>query len=1059
MNGRDDRPRIHVAHRLLRARDWQDRRQFADLCAWWRVGHGGVCALVGIGGAGKTAIADRFVRSLSGVLPAPDVAVDDSLGPPRGLFVFSFYDAPNPDAFFAELAAWLRHEPLDENAPAPSYAQTRMLLEEERGVLLVLDGLEKVQDAAERGGYFGRLLDGRLRDLVLRAAGGWLPGARLLITSRFQLFDPLAEGSPWFVQIPVEELTLEASVALLRERGVRGPRHRLEALARGQGCHALSVDLLGGYVARFCGGDPARLTPDAAAPAPDAGVDPRLAALREQERRFARLAERYAEALGTDDPAALALLQRACLFRLGADAGTLASIFTGEGKEKVAGPDLARLDRAGLEAKLALLTEMKLLERGDEGRYSVHPAVRDGFLDNLEEETSLRSHEAARQGLEVSLGDAPGTNPSDSTILDLLEEIVHHTLAAGHVDEAWGVYRNRIGGYRNLLWRLGAYERGERICRAFAGGRPPEEAPLPEGLPENVQAIFVTEWALYLKNLGRLDAAARCYERGNEPDYRKKNWAGASVGNRNLAAVLLLAGRLAAGAEAAGEALRLAERADDAGERCEAYAFRAHARDLKGEISAALADFRDALKWLHKSEKKPDRTQYGLAGVQQTLLLIRLGRNEEATSLAETNKKICFGLHGENNQFSTSCDLILADLARERRDFDAARRLLDAAHEWALARDAKEPLCWAALVRARLERDRARAAWRAEGASPPAYDDARRAVEDGLRIARDCGYGIYHLDLLLLRARLALEEGDAERALADVDTALSDGVRPPEGSGLPELLAATDPECGYAWGEAEGRQLRGEALLLQAARRLGNADFAPARSTELPAEVRELIGEAEACLNQALELWRSLRDPEPDNANFIHPETGDEHNHRAAETFRLLDDLAGGILTRYALVDPGWGEEAPSPPAAGSDATPGFDVFLSHNSLDKPALRELKQRLSAYGLSCWLDEDELQPGIPWQWPLEEGIRDSSSVAVLVCSDGLGPWEDEEMQAALRLAVKDKRPVIPVLMPGAPSKPKIPMFLGNRTWVDLRAGLGKEGLDRLVWGITGKKPDS
>ena len=232
MDGRDDTTQVgiehrHIAHRLLRARDWQDRPQLGhDLCDWWRGGHGGVCALVGIGGAGKTAIADRFVRSLPGVLPVPDVAVDETLTPPRGLFVFSFYDAPNPDAFFAELAAWLDDSPEDARV---SYERTVRRLEKEAGVLLVLDGLEKVQDTGERSGYFGRILDGRLRDLVLRAAEGWLPGARLLITSRFQLFDALAEGSPRFWQIPVEELTAEASVALLRQRGVRGPDHRLVA--------------------------------------------------------------------------------------------------------------------------------------------------------------------------------------------------------------------------------------------------------------------------------------------------------------------------------------------------------------------------------------------------------------------------------------------------------------------------------------------------------------------------------------------------------------------------------------------------------------------------------------------------------------------------------------------------------------------------------------------------------------------------------------------------------------------------------------------------------------
>jgi len=77
--------------------------------------------------------------------------------------------------------------------------------------------------------------------------------------------------------------------------------------------------------------------------------------------------------------------------------------------------------------------------------------------------------------------------------------------------------------------------------------------------------------------------------------------------------------------------------------------------------------------------------------------------------------------------------------------------------------------------------------------------------------------------------------------------------------------------------------------------------------------------------------------------------------------------------------------------------------------------------------------------------------------VLIGSDGRGPWEDEEMQAALMLAVRDKRPVIPVLLPGCPTKPELPLFLRNRTWVDLREGYTPAGIARLVWGITGERP--
>src|SRR5262249_46307684 len=95
---------------------------------------------------------------------------------------------------------------------------------------------------------------------------------------------------------------------------------------------------------------------------------------------------------------------------------------------------------------------------------------------------------------------------------------------------------------------------------------------------------------------------------------------------------------------------------------------------------------------------------------------------------------------------------------------------------------------------------------------------------------------------------------------------------------------------------------------------------------------------------------------------------------------------------------------------------------------------------------------------PWQEALEEIIKVTKSAAVLVGADGFGPWEVPEMRACLSQFVDRKLPVIPVLLPGAPAKPALPLFLMQFTWVDLREGLTVDGLDRLVWGITGKKPD-
>ena len=137
---------------------------------------------------------------------------------------------------------------------------------------------------------------------------------------------------------------------------------------------------------------------------------------------------------------------------------------------------------------------------------------------------------------------------------------------------------------------------------------------------------------------------------------------------------------------------------------------------------------------------------------------------------------------------------------------------------------------------------------------------------------------------------------------------------------------------------------------------------------------------------------------------------------------------------------------------------PLIDVFVSHNSSDKPAARALCKALESRGIRPWLDEQQLVPGQPWQEALEDAVETASAVAVLVGADGLGPWEVMEMRAALTESVRKGLPVIPVLLPDAPrATPKLPLFLAQYTWVDLRGGFTEDGLDRLQWGITGRRP--
>ena len=65
-------------------------------------------------------------------------------------------------------------------------------------------------------------------------------------------------------------------------------------------------------------------------------------------------------------------------------------------------------------------------------------------------------------------------------------------------------------------------------------------------------------------------------------------------------------------------------------------------------------------------------------------------------------------------------------------------------------------------------------------------------------------------------------------------------------------------------------------------------------------------------------------------------------------------------------------------------------------------------------------------------------------------------KDRKLKAALKYHELGLS-VIPVLLPGSTCQPELPIFLKQFTWVDLSDGLTNEGVERLVWGITGKKP--
>ena len=386
-------------------------------------------------------------------------------------------------------------------------------------------------------------------------------------------------------------------------------------------------------------------------------------------------------------------------------------------------------------------------------------------------------------------------------------------------------------------------------------------------------------------------------------------------------------------------------------------------------------------------------------------------------------------------------------------DVEDAADELQQASDWALERDAKEVLCWSAMLRGRLELARFGADG---GARSDSVQQAAVATEEGLRIARDCGYAVFHVDLLLQQARVNLLRGRVESALADVSLAVEDGLPADVVTGRPDMPAASDKRFGYAWGIAEGLHLRGEAQLLQAAGRLGSATYTP-RSRKTPAEVRELIAEAKRNLEKAMRRWKKLRDPEPpEDNNFVHPETGEQYNYRAAETYDVLKALSQGVLTTRYPLQPLTDDSQPEPKVT---PMPTRDqVFISYSHKDTQYREELEKHLKPVlrngTFNAWSDQ-QIKPGTKWYIEIQDALARTKVVVFLVSADFLASdfiWERElkpllgeaenknvdVLWVPLRASLFDETPLAHYQAVGNPKKPLAAMSATKRdaAWVEV-----------------------
>ncbi len=124
-------------------------------------------------------------------------------------------------------------------------------------------------------------------------------------------------------------------------------------------------------------------------------------------------------------------------------------------------------------------------------------------------------------------------------------------------------------------------------------------------------------------------------------------------------------------------------------------------------------------------------------------------------------------------------------------------------------------------------------------------------------------------------------------------------------------------------------------------------------------------------------------------------------------------------------------------------------IFLSHTHDDKPFVRELQNQLNAHGVEeIWIDEAEIQVGDSLMKKIEEGMKTSKYVAVILSKNSVkAPWVQKELEIAMNTEItKGQVVVLPILY----EECELPVFLSGKLYADFtNADRSEESLRKLL----------
>jgi predicted ATPase len=113
-------------------------------------------------------------------------------------------------------------------------------------------------------------------------------------------------------------------------------------------------------------------------------------------------------------------------------------------------------------------------------------------------------------------------------------------------------------------------------------------------------------------------------------------------------------------------------------------------------------------------------------------------------------------------------------------------------------------------------------------------------------------------------------------------------------------------------------------------------------------------------------------------------------------------------------------------------------VFVSYASADRERVLEIVAALREAGISCWIDDYDIEGGANWAGRIAEAIEGCSALLLLSSAASL---TSRNVGSELGLAWRGAKPIIPLLLDATPAPTEVRYFLELSQWIEV--------LDHLV----------